>query len=87
MDLLTVTLIGLGIGAMVELLLPGHTVSELFLAMALGTAGSLLAHYVGAIAGWYGTGEPVSFLASCMGSVVALLMYGGVFRRGGHHQR
>jgi uncharacterized membrane protein YeaQ/YmgE (transglycosylase-associated protein family) len=84
-DLVVVILIGLGIGVMVELLLPGHTASELFLAMVLGIAGSLAARYIGGLAGWFGPDEPVSFLASCVGSIVVLLVYGGLFRRNGRH--
>ena len=81
MDLTVTILIGLGIGVMVELLLPGHTPSELILAMALGVAGALLARYIGEIAGWFGTEEPGSFLASTLGAIVILLLYGVLFRR------
>jgi len=81
MDLAVTIVIGLGIGVMVELLLPGHTPSELVLAMVLGVAGAMLARYVGEIAGWYGTAEPASFVASCAGAIVVLLIYGGLFRR------
>ena len=85
MDLVVTIVIGLGIGVMVELLLPGHTPSELFLAMVLGVAGALLARYLGEVSGWYGTDEPVSFVASGLGAIVILLLYGGLFRR--HHGR
>ena len=82
MDLVVSMVIGMGIGVMVELLLPGHTPSELFLAMVLGVAGSLLARYIGEIGGWYGTDEPESFVASGVGATVLLLIYGGLFRKG-----
>jgi uncharacterized membrane protein YeaQ/YmgE (transglycosylase-associated protein family) len=81
MDLVVVSLIGVGIGVMVELLLPGHTLAELFLAMVLGVAGALLARYVGAEVGWYGADEPASYLYSCVGAILILLIYGGLFRR------
>ena len=87
MDLVVVILIGLGIGVMVELLLPGHTIAELFLAMMLGVAGALLARYIGAIAGWFGSGEPFSFVASCLGAIGVLLLYGALFRRKRNHGR
>jgi uncharacterized membrane protein YeaQ/YmgE (transglycosylase-associated protein family) len=82
MDLVVTILIGVGIGVMVELLLPGHTPSELFLAMALGVAGALVARYLGEIAGWYGTAEPESFVASGVGAILFLIIYGALFRRG-----
>jgi len=81
MDLAVTIVIGLGIGVMVELLLPGHTPGELVLAMVLGVAGAMLARYLGETAGWYGTAEPASFLASVMGAIIMLLIYGGLFRR------
>jgi len=67
---------------MVELLLPGHTPGELILAMMLGVAGALLARYIGELAGWVGPGEPGSFLASIVGAIAILLLYGALFRRG-----
>jgi uncharacterized membrane protein YeaQ/YmgE (transglycosylase-associated protein family) len=72
---------------MVELLLPAHTPGELVLAMVLGIAGALLARYIGEIAGWYGTNEPASFLASSVGAILVLLLYGGLFRRGRREHR
>jgi len=81
MDLAVTIVIGLGIGVMVELLLPGHTPGELVLAMVLDVAGAMIARYLGEIAGWYGTAEPASFLASVMGAIIMLLIYGGLFRR------
>jgi uncharacterized membrane protein YeaQ/YmgE (transglycosylase-associated protein family) len=82
MDLVVVILIGLGIGTMVELLLPGHTASELFLAMMLGTAGALTARYVGELGDWFVDSEPASLVGSCLGAILVLLIYGGLFRRG-----
>jgi len=81
MDLVVTILIGVGVGVMVELLLPGHTATELFLAMLLGSAGALMARYIGEIAGWYWTNEPASFLAAGVGAILLLLIYGALFRR------
>jgi len=43
MNLVLSILIGVAVGVMVELLLPGHTASELILAILLGITGSLIA--------------------------------------------
>ena len=82
MDLVVVILIGAGIGTMVELLLPGHHATELMLAMLLGVMGALLAHYIGRIMGWFGAADAGGFLASGLGAIVVLLLYGALFRRG-----
>ncbi len=86
MNLVVSILIGLAIGVMVELLLPGHTPSELVLAILLGVAGALLARFVGERGGWFGTEEPASFVASALGAIIVLLLYGAFFRRGKHRE-
>ena len=82
MDLVVVILIGVGIGTMVELLMPGHHATELMLAMLLGVMGAILAQYIGRIMGWYGAAEPGEFLAAGLGAILVLLLYGALFRRG-----
>lgn len=82
MNLVVSILIGVAVGVMVELLLPGHTPGELALAILLGVVGALLARYVGERGGWFGAEEPESFVASALGAVIILLVYGGLFRRG-----
>jgi len=81
MHLIITMLIGLGIGTMVELLLPGHTASELVLAIFLGVAGALVARFVGEAAGWFQPQEPASYVGAVAGAIVVLLLYGLVFRQ------
>ena len=81
MNLVVTILIGLAAGAMVELLLPGHHASEVVLAMLLGIAGALLARTAGYWLGWYGTDEPAGFVASVLGAIFILLLYGAAFRK------
>jgi uncharacterized membrane protein YeaQ/YmgE (transglycosylase-associated protein family) len=86
MNLVVTLLIGIAIGTMVELLLPGHHFSELVLAMILGAMGALLARFLGEITGWYEPHEASGFLGSIVGAIVALLVYGILFRRGIGHR-
>jgi len=81
MHLVVAILIGMAMGTMVELLLPGHHPSELLLAMLLGIAGALIARYIGWLAGWYGSDEPASYISSIFGSLLVLILYGLVFRK------
>lgn len=81
MDLIVTFLIGVAIGAMVELLIPGHRGSEVALAMLLGAAGAILARFVGGMGGWFEVDESTSYVASALGAVVVLLIYGALFRR------
>jgi len=87
MTLAITILIGVGIGAMVELLLPGHSLAELVLAMLLGTAGALLGRLFGERTGLYGTDEPMAVIGSIGGAIVLLGIYGLLFRRGKNSRR
>ena len=75
MNLIAAILLGLTVGALVELTLPGHTLSEGLLTALLGVAGSLVTRFVGQRVGWFGTDEPQCFLAEIAGSVVVLILY------------
>jgi len=81
MNLAVTILIGLAVGAMVELILPGHDPAELFLAMLLGIIGALLARLFGAGWDWFEPGEPASFVSSILGAIIVLSIYGLLFRR------
>ncbi len=81
MDLVTTILIGLAVGVMVELVLPGHTFAELTLAMCLGIAGALLARFVGTREDFFEGDDPQAFIAAILGAIVVLLLYGFFFRR------
>jgi uncharacterized membrane protein YeaQ/YmgE (transglycosylase-associated protein family) len=81
MNLIVTILIGLSAGLMVELLLPGHHKIELVLATLLGIAGALLARVAGHLFGWYSPDEAPGFVASIVGAVLILLLYGAVFRK------
>ncbi len=81
MNLIVTILIGVGVGVMVELLFPGHTMGELMLAIGLGVAGALVTRYVGEKGGWFGFDEPEGFVSSALGAIVVLAVYGACFRR------
>lgn len=82
MNVIVTILIGIGMGAMVELLLPGHTFHELVLAMSLGMAGALLARFIGIVGGWFDPDQPQAFVAAALGAAIILLSYGAFCRRG-----
>ena len=81
MDVLVTILIGVGVGVMVELLLPGHNMHELLLAMLLGIAGALVSEFVGRWAGFYSLGEGVGFVVAAFGAIATLVLYGVFFRK------
>ena len=47
----------------------------------LGVAGALVATYAGQALGWYAQGSGAGFIASVVGALVLLFLYGLVARR------
>jgi uncharacterized membrane protein YeaQ/YmgE (transglycosylase-associated protein family) len=80
-ELAVTIVIGMGVGVMVELLLPGHTPIELVLVVLLGVVGSLAVHLTGQWFGWFGPGEAVTFVCSLLGAFLVILIYGLLFRK------
>jgi len=67
--------IGLIIGAVAKLLMPGRDPGGCLVTILLGIAGALVAGYLGRAIGWYEPGEPSGFIASVIGAMLILLLY------------
>ncbi len=77
-------LIGLLIGIVAKFLMPGKDPGGFIITALLGVAGSMLAHFIGAQAGWYREGEPAGFIAGVVGALVLLFIYRAVVGRNNH---
>jgi uncharacterized membrane protein YeaQ/YmgE (transglycosylase-associated protein family) len=80
-SILWILLIGLVIGAIAKLLIPGKDPGGCIVTMLLGIAGAFVASYLGQAVGWYRPGEPAGFIGSVVGAIVLLLLYRFLFRR------
>jgi uncharacterized membrane protein YeaQ/YmgE (transglycosylase-associated protein family) len=67
--------IGLVIGVVAKLLMPGRDPGGCIITMLLGVAGSFVASYLGEKMGWYEQGQPAGFIASVVGAMLLLLLY------------
>jgi uncharacterized membrane protein YeaQ/YmgE (transglycosylase-associated protein family) len=67
--------IGLLIGAVAKLLMPGRDPGGCIITMLIGIAGSFIASYLGQKMGWYEQGQPAGFIASVIGAMLLLLLY------------
>jgi uncharacterized membrane protein YeaQ/YmgE (transglycosylase-associated protein family) len=81
MHILWTLIIGLIIGALAKLVMPGRDPGGVIITIVLGVAGSLLADFIGRAAGWYGPNEPAGFIASVLGAVVLLAGYRAIAGR------
>ncbi len=82
MHWLWVFLIGLVVGIVAKLLMPGKDPGGFIITAVLGIAGSLLATWLGqTVFGWYGQGQSAGFIASVIGAIILLLIYHLLFNR------
>ena len=66
--------VGLIVGALARLVMPGEQKMGWLLTALLGIAGSFIAGYVGQAAGWYQAGQGAGWIASVLGAVVLLFV-------------
>ena len=75
MSLLWEAIIGLIVGAVAKLLMPGKDPGGIWITMALGIAGSIIATWLGQAIGWYQAGQSAGFIMSVVGAVLLLVVY------------
>jgi uncharacterized membrane protein YeaQ/YmgE (transglycosylase-associated protein family) len=75
MHILWMLIIGLVIGAIAKLIMPGKDPGGIIVTMLLGVAGALIAGFLGRAIGWYQEGEPAGFIASVLGAILVLAIY------------
>jgi uncharacterized membrane protein YeaQ/YmgE (transglycosylase-associated protein family) len=81
MHIIWVLLIGLVVGALAKLVMPGKDPGGAIITILLGIAGSVVANYIGRAAGWYAPDEPAGLIASVFGAVILLAAYRLITRR------
>ena len=76
MSFLWTLIIGLVVGAIAKLLMPGKDPGGVIVTMLIGGAGALLAGFLGRALGWYNNpGEGPGIIASIIGAMLLLLLY------------
>jgi uncharacterized membrane protein YeaQ/YmgE (transglycosylase-associated protein family) len=70
-------------GVIAKFVTPGctHEPQGFILTAALGVAGALAATYLGQAIGWYQAGQGAGFIASIVGAVLILLVWGFIASR------
>ena len=68
-------IIGLIVGGIAKLLMPGRDPGGCIITILLGIAGAFIAGYLGRLVGWYQPGQPAGFIASIIGAMILLLIY------------
>jgi len=82
MGIISTIIFGLVVGIIAKFLMPGKNEPQGFILTAiLGIVGSFLASYIGQAVGWYQEGQPAGWIASILGAIILLVIYGMVFKR------
>jgi uncharacterized membrane protein YeaQ/YmgE (transglycosylase-associated protein family) len=83
MHWLWVALIGLVVGVVAKLIMPGKDPGGFIVTMLLGIAGSFVATWIGQAIGWYREEQSAGFVMSVLGALLLLGVYHLVRRRSG----
>ncbi len=80
-SLLWTALIGLVVGALAKLIMPGKDPGGIFITMILGIAGAFLGTWIGRAVGHYEPGQSAGFIMSLVGALILLGIYHLIKRR------
>lgn len=75
MGIISTIIVGLIVGALARLLMPGDQKMGWILTCLLGIAGSFVAGYLGQAMGWYQVGQPAGWIASVVGAFLLLFVF------------
>ena len=73
--MLWMIVVGLIVGALAKLVMPGRDPGGIIITILLGIVGATLAGSLGRAVGWYQEGEAAGFIASVLGAVLLLYLY------------
>jgi len=75
MGLLSWIIMGLIVGVIAKLVMPGKDPGGFIITILIGIAGALIATYLGHLIGWYQAGQSAGFIGAIIGSILILLIY------------
>ena len=81
MSILYTLFIGLIVGFIARAIKPGNDSLGWIMTAILGVAGSFIATYAGQAMGWYAQGSAAGWIASVVGAIVLLVIYGMVAKK------
>jgi uncharacterized membrane protein YeaQ/YmgE (transglycosylase-associated protein family) len=81
MGIIWTLLIGLVVGLIARAVMPGEQKLGWIMTAVLGVAGSLVATYAGQALGLYAAGSAAGWIASVIGAIILLVIYGMVQKK------
>jgi len=74
-ELIWIIIIGLVVGALAKLVMPGPDGGGIFVTALLGMVGAVVATLLGRAIGLYGPNQGAGFIASVIGAILVLFIY------------
>jgi uncharacterized membrane protein YeaQ/YmgE (transglycosylase-associated protein family) len=81
LSLVWTAVIGLVVGALAKLIMPGKDPGGFIVTMILGIAGSFIGTFLGRMIGHYQEGQSAGFIMSLIGAIILLAIYNFFKRR------
>ena len=75
MHIIATLFIGLLVGIVAKLLMPGRDPGGFIITALLGIAGAFVAKFLGQQLGWYSSEDTAGFFASVVGAMILLVLY------------
>jgi uncharacterized membrane protein YeaQ/YmgE (transglycosylase-associated protein family) len=84
MSIIWTIIVGFIVGLIARFIMPGDKFEPkgFILTTILGIVGAFVATYLGQLVGWYNAGESAGFIASIVGAIILIFVYGLVTGRG-----
>lgn len=76
MGIIGMIVVGFIVGLLARAIMPGDQKMGIIMTIILGIVGALVAGYLGSAMGWYAQGEPAGWIASTVGAIIVLFIYG-----------
>lgn len=76
MSIIWTILIGFVVGLIARAVKPGNDSAGFIVTTVIGIVGSLVATYLGQAMGWYAAGQAAGFIASVVGAIILLVIWG-----------
>ncbi|HZP42088.1 MAG TPA: GlsB/YeaQ/YmgE family stress response membrane protein [Candidatus Binatia bacterium] len=81
MGIISWIVVGLIVGALAKLVMPGRDPGGIVVTIVLGIAGALVGGAIGRGLGFYGPDQPAGWILSIVGAIVLLAIYRAVIGR------
>jgi uncharacterized membrane protein YeaQ/YmgE (transglycosylase-associated protein family) len=81
MSILWTIIIGLIVGALAKLVMPGKDPGGIIITILLGIVGAFVGTFIGRALGLYGPGQAAGWIMSVIGAIIVLAIYRAVVGR------